>query len=172
MLRVIRKLVAKHGKRPIYVAALGDTKGRRNARATPLVFLGKVARSFDSFNDVWKYLPLTVRKTKDVRRQRLGDLYAPALVRTFKRCGRIENNRFAAAFAHIDRKNYAKDIRQSKPIVFREWRAWPDADAYLNNKRLQRLSLPKHFRAMIRKPRPAAYGWKFRLAELKAILAL
>ena len=66
---MIRKLVAKHGKRPIYVAALGDTKGRRNARATPLVFLGKVARSFDSFNDVWKYLPLTVRKTKDVRRQ-------------------------------------------------------------------------------------------------------
>src|SRR5436309_2810413 len=75
MLEIIHKTTRESPKRPIYIAVLGDTKGRRpyRKRITPVVFIGKVERSFDSFQDIWKYLPPRARHVKDVRHNALGD---------------------------------------------------------------------------------------------------
>lgn len=169
MLKGIHKDMTTSGKRLIYVAALGDTKGRRpNSRKfTPLVFLGKVEKSFTSFLDLWTYLPQKIRDAKDVRFNNLGDLYSPGLVR---RPGR---DRFSDEFAHRKRKDYAKDIKHSKPVVFREWKAWPDAKKGFRAVRLKSLVLPngsKKFRTMIKVPKPAASGWKYQLYKLGPLM--
>jgi hypothetical protein len=101
MLDIIHKTSRESPGLPIYVAVLGDTKGRRpDRKITPLVFIGKVERSFDSFLDIWKYLPERARHAKDVRRHALGDLYPPDLIRLFGEAGRISSSEFSAEFVH------------------------------------------------------------------------
>ena len=171
MLEIIHKASRESPTRPIYVAVLGDTKGRRPSRKqiTPLVFIGKVERSFDSFLDIWKYLPQRTRKAKDVRRHALGDLYPPSLMQSFSEAGRIFSSRFADDFVHA-KEVYKKDLHESRPVVFKEWQAWPDADVGFSREDLKGLVLPNTFRTMIDKPRPSAYGWKYSLCELGPLM--
>lgn len=171
MLEIIHKARRESPSRPIYVAVLGDTKGRRPNRKkfTPLVFIGKVERSFDSFLDIWKYLPQKARHVKDVRRHALGDLYPPTLIQTFRETGRISSSRFSEDFVHA-KEGYEKDLRESRPVVFKEWQARPDADVGFSRENLKGLVLPNTFRTMIDKPRPSAYGWKYRLIELSPLM--
>ena len=170
MLEVLHKNFSQSKQRPIYVGVLGDSKGRRpNSQITPLVFLGKVYKSFDSFLDLWKYLPERARKAKTVSRHPLGDLYSPALVRLFRETGRIPSTKFAPDFVHNDQE-YKKDLGESFPLVFKEWQAWSDANTGFDQKTLKGLTLPRHFRAMIKVPRPSAYGWKYSLNELRPLM--
>jgi hypothetical protein len=170
MLEIIHKATRESPSRPIYVAVLGDTKGRRaDRKITPLVFIGKVEKSFDSFLDIWKYLPRRARYAKDVRRHALGDLYPPTLIQTFRETGRISSSRFADDFVHA-KEGYEKDLRESRPVVFKEWQARPDADVGFSRENLKGLVLPNTFRTMIDKPRPSAYGWKYRLIELSPLM--
>jgi hypothetical protein len=171
MLDIIHKTTRKAPNRPIYIAVLGDTKGRRpNTKdVTPMVFLGKVERSFESFLDIWMYLPRRARHAKDVRLNALGDLYSPTLVRSFQKTGRIASSRFAEGFVHAGQV-YKKDLRESFPVVFKEWRAWADGNVGFGRANLKGLRLPNTFRAMIEKPRPSAYGWKYRLSELRPLI--
>jgi hypothetical protein len=170
MLKDIHRDMTKRGKRLIYVAALGDTNGRRpNSRRStpPLVFLGKVKQSFGSFLDLWRDLPKSIRAAKNVRFNNLGDLYPPSLVRKPSR------DKFSEQFAHRKRKNYKKDIRDSKPIIFREWQAWPDGEKVFHAKYLKRLAFTdtrKKFRSMIRVPKPAASGWKYQFHKLEPLI--
>ena len=157
------------GSRVIYVAVLGDTKGHKPDKKnfTPLVFLGKVHKSFDSFNDLWKYLPRRIRDAKNVCSNNLGDVYPPDVVR------RPRKDKFSDEFAHRKKKNYVKDIKHSKPIVFLEWRAWPGADAGFHVKNLKKLAatkVRKRFRNLIKVPRPSAYGQHYSLSELRPLL--
>jgi len=172
MLRVIHKGHEQLDERPVYVAALGDTKGRKDPRTTPVVFLGKVEKSFDCFLAVWKYLPQSVRRAKDVRRHRLGDLYPPILVRVFEKFGRISKDRFVQNFSHA-KDSYKNDLRESKPVVFKEWQTYPEADVGFTTKDSRSIALPrkaKSFKTMIAVPRPSVYGWKYKLRELRSLL--
>src|SRR5205823_8598158 len=111
MLEIIHKTTRESPKRPIYIAVLGDTKGRRpyRKRITPVVFIGKVERSFDSFQDIWKYLPPRARHVKDVRHNALGDLYPLTLCRLFQEARRIPSSIFAEEFVHAN-EIYNKEI--------------------------------------------------------------
>ena len=173
MLKVIHDAIERSGKRPIYVAVLGDTKGRRrsNSKITPLVFLGKVERSFNSFLDIWKYLPRSVCYAKDVRRHKLGDLYPPTLVRMFQKVGGISSSRFVENFSHA-KESYKKDLQQSKPVVFKEWRTWPEADVGFSSKDSRSVASPKSatFKKMIAVPRLSAYGWRYSLIDLRSLM--
>jgi len=170
-LEVIHKRLGRLEKRPIYVAALGVTKGRKDSRITPLVFLGKVEKSFDSFLDIWKYLPRSVRHVKDVRRHRLGDLYPPTLVRIFQKVRRISSSRFVENFSHA-KESYKKDLKQSKPVVFKEWQTWPEANVGFQTACIGNIPLAERakFRKMIEVPRQSAYGWSYRVKDLRAVL--
>jgi hypothetical protein len=170
MLKALHKNFTQTKERPIYIGVLGDSKGRpRNSPITPLVFLGKVHKSFDSFLDLWRYLPARVRRVKAVSLHPLGDLYSPALVRLFRGTGRIPYAKFAAGFVHAH-EVYKKDLRESFPIVFKEWRAWPEGDVGFRRKHLKGVVLPKTFRTMVDKPRPSAYGWKYQLCKLAPVM--
>ena len=172
MLKFIHKTRRESPKRPIYVAVLGSTKGRRpNSKITPLVFLGKVEKSFDSFQKIWKYLPRRVRHAKDVRFHALGDLYPPSLVRIFREIGRISSSRFAKNFVHA-RESYKKDLKKRRPIVFKEWKAWPEADKAFTERDGNSVAPQerRRFKKIIAKPRPSPSGWPFSLTDLRSLM--
>jgi hypothetical protein len=155
---------------PVYVAALGVKKGRQpDSTITPLVFLGKVKKSFDSFSDIWEYLPKQIRYAKDVSRHFLGDLYNPRLVRKYRQTGRIQ---FSKEHAHAS-GSYKKDLEEARPVVFNHWKSWPGADvgfkAGSGNIIGSKLARRK-FEKMIKAPRQSAYGWKYYLSDLQAII--
>jgi len=170
MLRVIHKGRGRLDKEPVYVAVLGDTEGRReDSRITPLVFLGKVEKSFDSFPDIWKYLPKKARYAKDARRHPLGDLYPPSLVRKFHQTGRI---RFPNGHSHANGA-YKKDLRESHPIVFKEWETWPGANVGFSRGDENSLASKEErikFKRMIKAPRQSRYGWLYSLPNLRSLM--
>lgn len=54
MLQAIYNDRNRSGKRPIYIAVLGSNEGRKPlSKSAPLIFLGKVERSFGSFEEIW-----------------------------------------------------------------------------------------------------------------------
>jgi len=170
MLEVIHKGRGRLNKNPAYVAALGVTKGRtENSRITPLVFLGKVEESFDSFPDIWEYLPKKARYAKDVGRHFLGDLYPPNLVRKYHQTGRI---RFPKGHSHANGA-YKKDLKEAHPIVFKEWETWPGANVGFTRGDESSVASKKErikFKRMIKAPRQSAYGWKYSLTDLRSLI--
>ena len=170
MLKAIHKGHERLDKEPIYVAVLGDTEGRRkNSRITPLVFLGKVERSFNSFPGIWKYLPKKARHAKNVRRHFLGDLYPPGVVRKFHQTSRI---RFPNGHSHANGA-YKEDLRKSRPLVFKEWEAWPGANVGFSSgdeKNIASKEERMKFKRMIKAPRQSRYGWLYSLPNLRSLM--
>jgi hypothetical protein len=172
-LKMLEQIPKDHGQlndNPVYVAALGVTKGRRpKSRITPLVFLGKVENSFDSFPDIWEYLPKNARYAKDASRHFLGDLYPPNLVRKYHQTRRI---RFPNGHAHANGA-YKKDLKKAHPIVFKEWKTWSGANMGFTTRDGSSVASKqekKKFERMIKTPRQSAYGWKYSLIDLRPLI--
>ena len=153
---------------PVYIAALGVTKGRQpNSKITPLVFLGKVERSFESFTDIWEYLPKRARNAKDVSHHFLGDLYNPRLARQYHQTGQI---RFSRPHAHADGA-YKEDLKNAFPLLFKDWTTWPGADVgFQTGNDIGSKVARRKFERMIKAPRQSAYGWKYYLTELESVI--
>jgi hypothetical protein len=170
VLRIIHKRQGRLDKEPVYLAVLGDTKGRReNSQITPLVFLGKVEESFDSFQQIWEYLPKRARYAKDVSRHVLGDLYPPKLVRRYRQTGRIK---FPKGHAHAN-GSYKKDLDKSHPIVFKEWKTWSGAKVGFgrgDGRSVASKQAKEKFRRMIKAPRQSRYGWLYSLSDLRSVM--
>lgn len=174
MLRAIYKQwngTKKHP--PLYVGVLGSKDGRRpGSKSAPLVFFGRVEQSFETFIDIWNSMPPDAQRAKSVQEDPLGDLYPDKLVEEYERKGQLGMEHFAPGYIHHkdeDDKDYKKDLDESKPLLFAEWRAWPDADMILNGEMAQMLPDPKrqNFRRMVKKPGPSRYGWVYPLKDLK-----
>jgi len=145
--------------KPLYIGVLGTTEGRKLNSETPLLFLGKVDQVFYSFDDMWDKLPPKIRASKDVRKHPLGDMYPP----NFKKSS------FANKHVHSINGIYRKDLKYSCPLVFKQWRAWPDADiVFKENKSIAKAS--EKFKRMIKKPAQMRHGWVYSLAEVKPVL--
>jgi hypothetical protein len=170
MLEHIHKGRERLNKNPVYVAGLGVTKGRQpNSRITPLLFLGKVEKSFRSFSDIWEYLPKKARDQKDASQHFLGDLYPKKLIRKYQQTGRI---RFPDGHAHAKRA-YKKDLDEAHPIVFKEWETWSRANVGFtrgDGSSVASKQETKKFERMIKAPRQSAYGWKYSLTDLRSLI--
>jgi hypothetical protein len=170
MLEYIHKNGGQFEEIPLYIAALGATNGRQpNSKITPLVFLGKVETSFESFLDIWTYLPKRVRYAKDVSRHFLGDLYPPNLVRKYEKTGRLS---FPKGHSHASGA-YKKDLCKAHPIVFKEWKTWSAANVGFkkgDGTIVASKQDGKNFEKMIKAPRQSAYGWKYSFSELRLLI--
>ena len=170
MLESIHRGRGRLNENPLYLAALGVTKGRKpKSRITPLVFLGKVEKSFDSFPGLWDYLPKKVRYAKDASQHFLGDLYPKKLIRKYHQTGRI---RFPKGHAHANGA-YKKDLAEAHPIVFKEWKAWSAANVGFTREdgsRVASIQEKQKFKKMIQAPRQSAYGWKYSLTDLSSLI--
>jgi len=175
--RDMLKSIEKHWrnskkKEPLYIGVLGSTKGRNPKlnykNAAPLVFLGEVKNVYRCFHTAWKKIPKQVKILKNVKKVPLGDLYPVDLLNKYATQSRLDPSDFAMGYVHAN-KIYEEDIKNSCPITFEKWCAWPEANCILKPKKGSDEFIKK-FNTMIRKPRQCRYGWKYSTEEILPIL--
>lgn len=157
MLETINKHWDK--KIPLYIGVLGTTEGRKPDSETPLLFLGKVDQVFKNFDQIWDVLPKKIRASKDVREHPLGDMYPP----NFKKSS------FANKHVHSINGIYRIDLKYSRPLVFKQWRAWPEANIVFKESR-ELAKASEKFRSMIKSPRPSRYGFPYSFKEIGPVM--
>ena len=148
-------------KQSLYIGVLGNKDCRKpGSKYAPLIFLGKADQSFSSFEALWNFLSHKDQEIKSVMRDPLGDLYPP------------DSKIPPDCHVHYPKKKYEEDLKDPRPLLFKEWRAWREGGLDLMPEKIENRDIRRQLESLLSKGVPAPYGRPFRLAELKSLIPL